>query len=765
MRMKGETTSSMAATAGLAALLLLGCARNPSEPDGTSDANDLPGTYDTSATGPLIAARTTHEEAQAGHRLSNLEAAGDSASAPGAKAATVKSLGARPGGRPAVSGARQAPDMAKALLKRAALAKGPAGLGPDTAGFRYGDSAKGYIQQVRTASLKDAIGDASVSDSLVYKWPYNPASPAVLFHAQRRAYAGGQASLLTVHDEDGDGILNEAGAGLPVKLRKEWTLRSGDSAWKSVSRSTHGQTTFYDSLGTGRISTWSDSAFLGGKATWWQRTYDGDGDGFALTGAAAAKPKIMRDAFALNPDGSIRLDYESFGPGPDLDFLKAADNERHPFRSVLISAAGKDLAETRFGDGDGDGLWWSPIAGAENRGWAATTYAADDSLLEYRDSVIQLVPADAKAAGRIVAFTAEARYRSGVSAAWSTRLPTSGGLSSFSGSDTVQLWERRTFAASAAASDLDSTVTVLWLIPGDPSDPADDSLTQWYAADHYKAGRPLIRSSHLVKSDHPFAAGAAPAAGTVVREDFHRPASGRAVARIVEQRGFGPGSDGLWKRTTWFENGDSAVASGRALAGGASAYAQALGRESRAAGWIDAKTGGFRDTLTLLDAKGQAAALVVSWGALDRKTGTGEFRRKRVPVSKGVAADPGDGAAARYAVSREGSGHGLVRIGAAGDTLRLVLSGDTASHRHEAGGRILLTRWHPHGAGAFRLVQTQGTASDASSLGSAEYLFGQDGAGAGVHRRPTPAGTKEGAVQFRADGSIYYDGVKVVTGR
>lgn len=764
MRTNGKTSTCIA---GLAALLLCGCARNTSEPDGTADATDLPGAYDTSATGPLIAARTVNGEAQAGHRLSNLEAAGDSGAAGGPQAATVKSLGARPGGSPVVSGSRQAPDMAKALLKRAALAKGSAAaFGPDTSGFRYDDSAKGHIQQVRSASLKDALGEAAVTDSLVYKWPYNPASPAVLFHSQRRAYAGGQGSLLTVHDEDGDGILNEAGAGLSVKLRKEWTLRSGDSTWKSVSRSTHGQTTFYDSLGTGRLTAWTDSAFLAGKAAWWQKTYDGDGDGFVLTAAGSAKPRIMRDAFAANPDGSLRLDYESFGPGPDNDYLRAADNERHPFRSVLISAAGTDLAETRFGDGDGDGLWWSPIAEAENRGWTATTYAPDDSLLEYRDSVIQRVPRDPKAAGRIVAFTAQARYRNGASAAWSTRLPTSSGLASFSGSDTVQLWERR--LPPASSPELDSAIIVLWLVPGDPSDPADDSLTQWYAADHYKAGNPLVRSSRLVKADRPFAAGTAPASGTVIEEDFHRPASGRGVARIVEQREFGPSGgpvDGLWKRTTWFENGDSAVASGRSLAGGASAYAQALGREARAVGWLDARTGEFRDTLALLDAKGQPTALVVAWGALDRRTGTGEFRRKRLPVDQGVAADPGDGAATRYVLSRSGAGRSLHCITAAGDTLRLEYSGDTASHRRESGGRILVTRWHPHGSGTFRLVQTHGTAADASAQGSAEYLFGLDGAGSGVHRRPTPAGVKAGAVQFRADGSIYYDGVKVVTGK
>lgn len=768
------------------AFLLQGCGRTPAESDSVLGSGNLPGAYDTSSTGPLIAARRTSQDAAAHQRLSSLGSNEGSKSY--SRIVPVKSLGASPGGNPAVFGAKQGPGMSTALLKRSSvLAKAGANLtahapdaskapaasaasdasdASDTTGFRYADSSKGYIQQVRDAPFADSLGSGEYRDSLVYKWPYSSSNPAVLFHSHRRAYAEGKVSVLVVFDEDGDGILNEAGAGNKVKLRKEWNLNSGDTAWKTVSRTTHGQTNFYDSLGEGALSFWTDSVFLASKPIWWQRTYDGDGDGFIGSSLAGSKGKVLRDGYAANGDGTFRFDYESFGPGPDGDYLKPADNERYPFRSVTINSKGQDLMETRFGDGDGDGLYWSASGEAANRAWVATTYARSDSLTSYRDSLVKWLPGPGPGDARILSYAAEAVYPDGSITRLSTRLGR--GTESFSGKDTVQVWERRSFAgylpkgADDPAGDWDSTLLVLWLVPGDLESGSDDRLVQWYSQAHFKPGRPRLTSSELLKSDQPFGAGESPVSGTYVLEDIFRATSSKSLIRSTRYREFDAArKTDAWKLTRIFENGDSSVSTGRTLAEGGSSYAQALGREASSSGWNDGATGAFRDTLTLFDAKGAVAGRETYWGTLRSGPdgdGTGEYYRKRL-------GEGADSSVIRYILARDASASLRMSRIEAGDTVLMAFRGDTAICREEDGNRSISSSWFPAGNGSYRLQQAIGDLRTEASLGTAEYYFGQDRSGSGVHRRQVKAGgTREGAVQFRADGAIYFDGVKVVPG-
>lgn len=786
---QGKAWTWLGATLATAALAALsGCARNPTSDD-PDPVSDLPGSYDTTATGPILAARQAHEDAHTRHRLLALGGGEDTAAFGRAlgKHVSPRPFALRSGGNPAASGPRRAPIMAAATGPGAtgvagSLPKRGPGLPEasawgnlsDTTGIDYGDSAKGFIRQVRQAELTDTLGAAQVRDSLVYRWPHFPASPTVLAHVQSRSYAGGLGSELRVFDDDGDGILNEAAAGKVVKLRKEWTLRSADTAWKTVAWTTHGQTTYYDSLGAGTLSTWTDSALIAGKPAWWQRLYDGDGDGRVLTAAAGSHVKVMRDAFAANRDGSLRLDYEAYLAGPDGDFLASADNVRLPFRSMLIDAQGRDLMQTVFGDADGDGLWWSPAAGAENRGYVVNTHAPSpsDSLSAFKDSTVILVPASPAAPPRILAYSAEARRLDGISLAWSTRL--GGGATSFSGTDTVQVRERTSYADYAAPagaspdapeSDWDSTTLVYWLTPGDLETTSDDRLVKWYSEVHYKTGRALTRTAEFLKADHPFAPGETPASGTYIREDHFRPVSGQSLSSIAETREFGAGSaDKPWKQVRRYENGDSTVATGRALAGGIAAYAQDLGPGKRASGRREPASGNFTDTLTWFDSRGEAVAREITVGTLDGKTGTGEYRRRLLRFAAGSSNLP-DTAEVRYLLTREGTTRGFIRI-AGEDSLPMTVSGDTVHIRRELGEKRATMRWHPSADGTFALHQDLDRPAHEEMLGRADYVFGADGAGAGVHTRTSAGGaTREGKVEFRSDGSVYYDGVKVVTRR
>jgi hypothetical protein len=759
-----------------AALLASGCARVGTGED-DPEGQVIDGILDSSATAPVLAARRLHDDASAHHRFA--EADGRESAPVIAAPMGPPSFSTHPGGKAAAQGSRMAPGMVMALLKASAapsvaatvpgiqavsaLPAAPPFAAGDTTGLRYGDSAKGYIQQVRSKPFTDSLGAGTLTDSLVYRWPFSPTSPTVLSHVRRLAYADGRRAGFVIVDEDGDGILNEASPGKSVMLRRTWSLVSGDTAWKTVSHTVHGQTTLYDSLGGGRLSTWSDSAFFAGRMVWWRRTYDGDGDGFVLSAAASAKPRILRDASSTLSDGSLRLDYEAFGAGPDGDYLKEADNDRHAWRSAVVDSRGRDVEQVRHGDADGDGLYWSAAPGAKNRVFSTHVRAATEGVPAYSDSLVQDLPALGSGASekpRLVSFTSRTQRLDRTVSTLSLRLPP--GVASSGVSDTVQIRETLAFAAyvprspSDSLADLDSVVTVLWIVPGDPESDSDDRLTQWHRREHFKTGRPLLSAAVQVRGDAPFAPVELPASGLLLREEIYRPTTAQALSRSLVLREFGGTGPKPWKRTDWFATGDSAVSSGLSGVEGPSTYARELGPEARCSGWRDAKTGEFRDTVVRLDAKGKAAFREAYEGVLKPSDGTGSFFRRRL----GAGADT---TAVRYAVTRGTDGLELSRVSGS-DTVRIRWNGDTASVTETLGGLTVRGSWHPEG-GAYRVIQTKTETAGGKARGGADYSFGSDGAGAGVDTRISADGMKrEGAVRFRADGTVHYDGVKVPTG-
>lgn len=757
--------------ASFAALLAAGCAQVGTE-EKDPDGQVIDGIYDTSATGPVLAARRLHDDASTHQRLAAAD--GEETAPVVAAALGPPSFSTRPGGKAGAQGSRVAPVMALALLKTSAPAashalsysvlgaKSPASVvaswaSGDTTGLRYADSAKGYIQQVREKPFTDSLGSGTMLDSLVYRWPYSPASPTVIFHGRLLAYADGRRARYDIHDEDGDGLLNEALLGKSVMLRRVYTLRSGDTAWKTVSHTVHGQTTQYDSLGAGRLSSWSDSASVSAKSVWSRRNYDGDGDGMVLTAAAGAKVRVLRDASTSLADGSLRLDFEGFGAGPDGKYLAEADNERFAWRSAVIDSKGRDVEQVRHGDADGDGFYWSAAAGATNRVYATRIRSAAEGFISYRDSLVQDLAASFAQEPRLVSFASETRRVDGTVSSVSLRLPP--GTSSSGASDTVQVREVISYAAyiprspADSLADLDSAVTVLWLVAGEVENDRDDRLTQWHRREHFKSGRPLQSAAVQVRGDAPFAPGAIPGSGLLLREQVFRPGTAQGLARSAFMREFGGAEPKPWKRTDWLATGDSAVSSGYAVAIGPSAYVRELGPEARCSGWRDASTGEFRDTVARLDPSGKVAFRETYAGTLKPSDGTGEFIRRRL--------GPGtDTAAIRYAVTRGADGLLLLRVSGT-DSIRIAWKGDTAIATEKVGGLTVRGTWRPE-AGAYRMTQSKSETAGGKARGGADYSFGRDGSGAGVDTRLSADGKKsEGAVRFRADGTVYYDGVKV----
>jgi hypothetical protein len=654
------------------------------------------------------------------------------------------------------------PDIATALLKRAVLGKVSAGVAGDSAWFVLDDSSQGHILWVHAyaqteagASVAEAGLVVDARDTLLYAWPYGPTSRTVLGHSGARAYATGARLAYAFSDEDGDGMLNEATPGTHIRLRKQWITVHADTTWKSVHHTVHGFTNLYDSIGPGLDTGWTDTVFVGGKVVSWDRLMDGDGDGFVLTAAAGKKMRVNRDAYVQQGSGVFRLDHESFGPGADGDFLAASDNERYPYNSQTIDSAGHTLALTRYGDGDGDGFYFDPAAAAGgNRAFIVNAYPANDSVKAWTDSLAQILSGPGGADAKVAAYAAAREYLDGRKLKAFSRAP---GKDAFGPADTAQIWEKWDLTGQAPRGDADSTLRVTWMIPGDLGDPSDDKITQTYSQNWNRPGVAAVSSSELLTATVPFAPGQAPAAGTLTREERRNPVSSKSLIRTVWYQEFGAtaaGAQGVasdWRRTDYFESGDSAISNGSGASGGSGSYTQVLGPEARNSGAYDAATGTFADTTAFLGPKGETRSREISWGQVDAAKGTGDYHVKRVGGKDPSIAH----------VTAVADGKDLVLTRAAGaDTLRMRLAGDSAVLERTLGGVKRTYTWTA-ASGAYQ-VSERDVDGNGSPLATGIYFFGQDLSGSGTLTR-TPAGkpASDSHVQFQSDGSTFLDGIRV----
>jgi len=291
------------------------------------------------------------------------------------------------------------------------------------------------------------------------------------------------------------------------------------------------------------------------------------------------------------------------------------------------------------------------------------------------------------------------------------------------------------------------------MIPGDLGNPSDDKITQTYSQTWNRAGTAAISSSRLLTADVPYAAGQAPSSGTLTREERRNPVSSKSVIRTVWYQEFGGRQAGAsdWRRTDYFESGDSAVSQGSGAPGGSGSYAQALGPQARSSGVYDAASGAFADTTALLGPMGETRAREISWGHVDAAKGTGDYVVKRL----------GGKDTASVHVTAVADGKDLVLTRTAGtDTLRMRLARDSAVSEKTLGGIKRTYTWTA-ASGAYK-VSERDVDGKGAALATGEYYFGQDLSGTGALAK-TPAGgpAAESRVQFQSDGSVFLDGIRV----
>ncbi|GEM_PF-5724493 len=756
-----------AAAAGLA---LQNCAKNPTEKAAapSEDPAVAQAKADSESWAMLLPAYQLNQDAASRQRLTALKA---NSGEPEVHVNTkLPAFGTPPIGASTGLNSRPRPLVAGALLKSGAQGSGngsgqgsgkgqgqPSLAGLDTSFYLLGDSALGYIHKVHAYTALEAGASVNAVDTLDYYWPYDSANAMVMGHKGARAYANGSTLRFAITDEDGDHYLNAAVPPKPIQLRKVWVTVHGDTTWKSIYHTVHGHTTFYDSIGPGATASWTDSVMVAGKTVFTQHVFDGDGDGMINTAAAGAKVKIKRDSYTIGADGIETIDYEIFGPGADGKYETEADNERYPYQSLKANATG-NLAVTKYGDADGDGFYWNPASAGTAKAWISNEYPAGDSLVGFRDSLVQELSGTGGAVKKITYFSSTKEYKDGRMLLVFSRMP--GGSGSFTGTDTVPVWEKLSLTGYTAKgttdplAGLDSTLRVTWMIPGVLETPADDKVVKSYSQAWYKAGQASVTASELFTPTVALAAGEAPKSGTLERESRSNPTSSKSVIRTRLFREFNAAStESGWTRTDYFENGDSATSSGAGTLSGAGSYVQDLGRGARNTGFYDAKSGEFQDTLALLDFKGGEKSREVAWGTYDADKGTGDYYHKRLSGK--------DTATSHIVVTADGnSGFTLKRVSAS-DTAEMHFAGDTATLVKTRTGVKRTYTWTT-GGGASAVTQHDENVVTGASVGNGSYVFGLDLSGNGTLTK-TPAGKSpvESKVQFQADGTAYVDGVKV----
>ena len=628
---------------------------------------------------------------------------------------------------------------------------------PDSAYLVLADSAKGYIQWVHEYAIVEAGSSVEARDTLIYKWPYSPSNITVLGHTGSRAHANGSLLRYAITDEDGDKILNEAVAPKPIRLQKLWITVHGDTTWKTIFHTSHGSTTYYDSIGEGSPTSWTDTVFVKGRNIRSQWVKDGDLNGFINTADTGAKPRILRDTYSDLGDGTFRFDFEILGPGADGKFTDEADNERYPGHSLTVDSEGRNVAATKYGDGNGDGFYWNPAAGT-HKAWITNIYAPTAAVPTYHDSLEQVLSGTGGSSKKVTYYSADRKYSDGTASRTVTR---TAGNAAFSGSDTVQIRELKDFTgykakgASDPLSDRDSSLSVTWMIPGDLESPADDKVTLTYAQTWYKAGVSSVSSSELFTPITAYGPGESPKAGTYVLQRRTNPTSSKSVIRTLLFKDFDLSKKvSNWTRTDYFENGDSAVSSGYGSPAGAGVYVQDLGQGARNSGFYDAGSGEFADTVTLLDFKGTEKFRQIAWGTVYAGKGTADYRCKRLGGK--------DTATAHITVVSDGKAGLIMTREAAAGSSEIILEGDSARTIRTAGGIKQTFTWSSSGAGSYRITQLDESVKTGSAVGTGEYFFGQDLSGNGTWNK-TPAGKEavQSKVQFQSDGTAYVDGVKV----
>lgn len=739
--------------AAAGAAWLSACSKNPAASNETANRDDASAQAqsdaDSAAAAMLLPAYQLNREASAHARLVAMKA-GSEGPRPAAPA-LAPALGTPPAGNSAGLAPKKQPNLAAALLKRAALGKAAAGgSASDSSWLELGDSAQGHILSVRAYSQVEAGAPVEARDTLVYKWPYAAGSGTVLGHTGARAYANGARLAFVISDEDGNGNLNGADPGAKVRLRKQWVTAHGDTVWKSVHHTVHGTTGLYDTIGAGLDTGWTDTVFVGGKVASWQRYMDGDKDGFVQTAAPGKQVRVNRDAYAVLEGGVIQSDQEAFGPGADGDFLKDADNEIYPSVRQTLDAQGHTLADTRHGDGDGDGFYFDPAAGADgNRGWIVNRYPANDSVKAWSDSLVQILSGPGGSDAKVAFYRSSRAYADGRKLTTLTRTP---GKDAFGGSDTVQYWEKWDWTAWSARGGVDSVLKVTWMLPGDLGDPADDKLTATYARTWYAPGGDLVYVSESLNADAAFAPGQAPQAGNWTREERRNPVSSKSVVRSVLYQEFDlPKGAADWRRTDYLESGATTESNGSGAPGGAGVYAQNLGTGARNTGFYDAATGEFADTTAFLGAAGDVRSREIAWGEVDPATGVCDYQVKRLGGK--------DTATAHVKATVDGKGIALTRTSASG-SLSLRLEGDSAVLVKTLGGVKRTYTWTAE-AGAYSVSEAD-TDADGRTIASGEYSFGRDLSGTGAVKKTPPGKTAtESNAQFFSDGSLYLDGIRV----
>jgi hypothetical protein len=734
------------------ATLFAACAKNPAASNDTSKQDEASALAqsesDSAAAAMLLPAYRLNREASAHARLTSMKS-GSEAPKPSAPA-LAPALGAPPSGPAKRLAPKQQPNIAAALLKRAALGKASAAGASDSSWFVLADSALGHILWVRAFLLSDSGTAVEARDTLVYKWPYSPDNRTVLGQAGARAFANGTRQSYAVSDEDGDGLLNEAVPGAKVKLRKQWITIHGDTAWKSVHHTVHGNTGLYDTIGPGLDTGWTDTVFVGGKLASWQRYMDGDKDGFVLTAAAGKQVRVNRDSYADLGGGLFQVDQEAFGPGADGDFLKAADNEAYPSVRQTLDADGHTLALTRQGDGDGDGFYFDPAAGADgNRAWIVNQYPASDTAKAWSDSLAQILPGPAGADAKIAYYRKSLAFADGRKLTAFTRAP---GKDAFGGTDTVQYWEKWDWTGWNAGGGADSSLKVTWMLPGDLADPSDDRISRTFSQTWYAPGQPLVYVTETLNAGAAFAPGQAPQAGDWTREERRNPVSSKSVIRSVQYREFDlPKAKVDWRSTDYFESGATTESNGGGAPDGTGVYARDLGTGARSTGSYDAATGAFADTTAFLGAAGETKDREIAWGEVDAAKGTCDYHAKRLGGR--------DTATVRVTAVIEGKGISLTRAGAS-DTVRMHLEGDSAVMVKTLGGVKRTYAW-AEASGAYRVSETDVDA-EGKALATGEYFFGKDLSGNGTVRKTPPGKTAtEANAQFLSDGSVYLGGIRV----
>lgn len=271
---------------------------------------------------------------------------------------------------------------AGALAKRG-LAKRAAEITLDSTWWDSSKAAMGSISQIHLTIDDDPQDGYTAKDSTVYKLPYNDTdfnANKVMHTSSSYRYVDGSAYWTATLDDDGDGILNGAPTGKPVLIVKINTSTRGDTVSKSVYHSEHGNVTAYDSLGDGRLRKSTDSTLVKGKATWWQKSYDGDGDGYAGTAEPGKSLKTNYESWSIDSAGYATLSWNGYGAGPDNEIDTWEDNTTLPGFSATVNSRGDTVYKSAQDDLDGDGIINGYAAGKTVQVRNSYWYKAGDTV-------------------------------------------------------------------------------------------------------------------------------------------------------------------------------------------------------------------------------------------------------------------------------------------------------------------------------------------------------------------------------------------------